>query len=163
MGICCIAIMPEFRLLKYAGFVEKFGTGTQEMLNACKADGNPEPEYKVYEKSISLVLKPSEKYMLLVGQLYGRHSNTSSQNADVVDVVDNVVDSYKENLPLNAHDRRKRLLELISANASISIAELALIMSVTKRTVDCDISWLKEHGYISREGNSKSGCWKEKY
>lgn len=37
------------------------------MLNACKADGNPGPEYKVYEKSISLVLKSSEKYMLLVG------------------------------------------------------------------------------------------------
>ena len=144
---------------KYAGFVEKFGTGIPKMLNACKTDGNPEPEYKVYEKSISLVLKPSEKYMLLVGQLYGRHSNTSSQNADVVDVVD-VVDSYKENLPLNAHDRRKRLLELISANASISIAELALIMAVTRRTVDRDISWLKEYGYISREGNSKSGCWR---
>lgn len=141
---------------KYAGFVEKFGTGIPKMLNACKADGNPEPQYKVYEKSISLVLKPSEKYILLVGQLYGRHTTTSSQNADVVDVVD----SYKENHALNAHDRRKRLLELISANASISIAELALIMAVTRRTVDRDISWLKEYGYISREGNSKSGCWR---
>ena len=61
---------------------------------------------------------------------------------------------------MNVSDRRKRLLELISANASISIAELALIMAVTKRTVDRDISWLKEHGYISREGNSKSGYWR---
>ena len=118
-----------------------------------KTDGNPEPEYKVYEKGISLVLKPSEKYMLLVGQLYGRHSNTSSQNADVVD-------SYKENHALNAHDRCKRVLELISTNASISIAELALIMEFTRHTVDRDISWLKEHGYISRVGNSKSGCWR---
>ena len=101
------------------------------MLNACKAGGNPEPEYRIYEKSISLVLKPSEKYMLLVGQLYGRHNNTSSQNVDVVDNVVDVVDSYKKNHALNAHDRRKRLLELISANASISIAELALIMAVT--------------------------------
>ena len=148
---------------KYAGFVEKFGTGIPKMLNACKADGNPEPEYKVYEKSISLVLKPSEKYMLLVGQLYGRNGNDTKQTANVVDVVDNVVDvvdGTNENHALNVQDRRKRLLELISANASISIAELALIMAVTKRTVDRDISWLKEHGYISREGNSKSGCWK---
>ena len=60
---------------KYAGFVEKFGTGIPKMLNACKSGGNPEPEYKVYEKSISLVLKPSEKYMLLVDQLYGRNIN----------------------------------------------------------------------------------------
>ena len=61
---------------------------------------------------------------------------------------------------LTAHDRRKRLLELISANASISIAELSLIMVVAKCTVERDISWLKEYGYISGEGNSKSGCWR---
>ena len=72
----------------------------------------------------------------------------------------NVVNNSNENHVLNVQDRRKRLLELISANASISIAELALIMAVTKRTVDRDISWLKEHGYISREGNSKSGYWR---
>ena len=101
--------------------------------------------------------------MLLVKQLYGRDGNASQQNANVVDVADNVVDvvdGINENYVLNVSDRRKRLLELISANASISIAELALIMSVTKRTVDRDISWLKEHGNISREGNSKSGYWR---
>ena len=152
---------------KYAGFVEKFGTGIPKMLNACKADGNPEPEYRVYEKSISLILKPSEKYMLLVEQLYGRNTSAVYQNTDVVDVVDNVVDKtgnvvndVNTGHALSAHDRRKRLLDLISANASISIAELALIMAVTKRTVDRDLSWLKEQGYISREGSSKNGYWK---
>ena len=101
--------------------------------------------------------------MLLVEQLYGRNVNDIKQSTNVVDVVDNVVDvvdGTNESHVLNVHDRRKRLLELISANSSISIAELALIMAVTKRTVDRDISWLKEHGYISREGNSKSGCWR---
>ena len=94
--------------------------------------------------------------MLLVEQLYGRNVNDIKQSTNVVDVVDGTNESHV----LNVHDRRKRLLELISANSSISIAELALIMAVTKRTVDRDISWLKEHGYISREGNSKSGCWR---
>ena len=94
--------------------------------------------------------------MLLVEQLYGRNVNDIKQSTNVVDVVDGT----NENHVLKVHDRRKRLLELISANSSISIAELALIMAVTKRTVDRDISWLKEHGYISREGNSKSGCWR---
>ena len=112
---------------KYAGFVEKFGTGIPMMLNACTKNGNPEPEYRLYEKSISLVLKPSEKYMLLVGQLYGKASKGVLPNSDVgKDVVD-VVDDSNENHALNAHDRRKRLLDLISANASISLAELVLI------------------------------------
>ena len=83
-----------------------------------------------------------------------KNNNKAHQNADVVD---NVVD---DNQAMDAHDRRKRLMELISENASISIAELALIMSVTKRTVDRDFAWLKERGYISREGNSKKGYWK---
>ena len=94
---------------KYAGFVEKFGTGIPKMLNACKADGNPEPEYKVYEKSISLVLKPSEKYMLLVGKLYGRNGNDTKQTTNVVDVVDNVVDvvdGTNENHALNVQARQ---------------------------------------------------------
>ena len=152
---------------KYAGFVEKFGTGIPKMLNACKADGNPEPEYRVYEKSISLVLKPSEKYMLLVKQLYGKNNNDTRRNPNVVDTVvdvvdktDNVVNDVNKGPVLSVHDRRKRLLDLISVNASISIAELALIMAVTKRTVDRDLSWLKEHGCISRVGSSKSGYWK---
>ena len=125
---------------KYAGFVEKFGTGIPKMLNACKADGNPEPEYNVYEKSISLILKPSGKCMLLVDQLYGRNSNDAYQNANVVDKMGNVANDTNENHALNAYDRRKRLLALISSNAFISIAELALIMAVTKRTIDRDLS-----------------------
>ena len=101
--------------------------------------------------------------MLLVGQLYGKSNNGFQKNVNVVDVVDNVVDVVdvvdktgnvvnvsNENHALNVHDRRERLLDLISANASISIAELALIMAVTKRTVDRDLSWLKEQGYISQ-------------
>ena len=118
------------------------------MLNACKVKGNPEPECKIYEKSISLVLKPSEKYMLHVGQLYGRRINNIQRNTDVVDVVDktdNVVNDSNEKHALNAHDK---LLELIFANSSISIAELAMITAVTKRTVNRDLSWLKEQGYL---------------
>ena len=64
---------------KYARFVEKFGTGIPKMLNACKVKGNPEPECKVYEKSISLVLKPSEKYMLHVGNYMEGGLITSSE------------------------------------------------------------------------------------
>ena len=65
--------------------------------------------------------------MLLVEQLYGRNVNDIKQSTNVVDVVDGTNESHV----LNVHDRRKRLLDLISANASISIAELALIMAVT--------------------------------
>ncbi len=37
-------------VFRYARFVEKFGTEIPKMLNACRADGKPEPGYNVYEK-----------------------------------------------------------------------------------------------------------------
>ena len=42
--------------------------------------------------------------MLLVKQLYGRNADGDHHNVDVVDNVVDVVDSYKENHALNAHD-----------------------------------------------------------
>ena len=116
---------------KYAGFVEKFGTGIPKMLNACKAGGNPEPEYRIYEKSISFVLKPSEKYMLLVGQLYGKTPNDVLHNADVGK--DDLF-LYKESMK-DAHTRRNAILDLIRSNPSITVSEIAIIQNVSARTI----------------------------
>ena len=140
---------------KYAGFVEKFGTGIPKMLNACKADGNPEPEYKVYEKSISLVLKPSEKYMLLVGQLYGKNHNEFLHNADVGKDVGLL---SKESLR-NSKIRRNAILDLIRSNPSITIPEIAIMQKVSARTIERDFDWLKDRGIVVREGSRSEGRW----
>ena len=53
-----------------------------------------------------IVLKSSEKYILLVDQLYGRNVNDTKQSTNVVDVVNgvvNVVDGPNEKHALNAH------------------------------------------------------------
>ena len=97
------------------------------MLNACKAGGNPEPEYRIYEKSISLVLKPSEKYMLLVDQLYGRNINDIKQNTNVgKDVGKDDVLLFKESSK-GSGIRRNAILDLIRSNPSITIPEIAII------------------------------------
>ena len=112
------------------GGVEKFGTGIPKMLNACKAGGNPEPEYRIYEKSISLVLKPSEKYMLLVDQLYGRNINDINdikQNTNVgKDVGKDDVLLFKESSK-GSGIRHNAILDLIRSNPSITIPEIAII------------------------------------
>ena len=82
------------------GGVEKFGTGIPKMLNACKAGGNPEPEYRIYEKSISLVLKP------YVGKDDVLLFKESSKGSGI---------------------RRNAILDLIRSNPSITIPEIAII------------------------------------
>ena len=144
---------------KYAGFVEKFGTGIPKMLNACKSGGNPEPEYNVYEKSISLVLKPSEKYMLLVEQLYGRNINDIKQNTNVGKDVgkDDVLLSRESSK--GSDIRRNAILDLIRSNPSITIPEIAIIQKVSTRTIERDLDWLKDRGIIAREGSRSDGQW----
>ena len=141
------------------GGVEKFGTGIPKMLNACKAGGNPEPEYRIYEKSISLVLKPSEKYMLLVDQLYGRNINDIKQNTNVgKDVGKDDVLLFKESSK-GSGIRRNAILDLIRSNPSITIPEIAIIQKVSTRTIERDLDWLKDRGIIAREGSRSDGQW----
>ena len=140
---------------RYAGFVEKFGTGIPKMLNACKADGNPEPEYKVYEKSISLVLKPSGKYMLLVGQLYGKTPKDVLHNTDVGK--DDAL--LSKGSSKGSMIRRNAILDLIRSNPAITIPEIAIIQKVSTRTIERDFDWLKDRGIIDREGSRSDGRW----
>ena len=144
---------------KYAGFVEKFGTGIPKMLNACKAGGNPEPEYRIYEKSISLVLKPSEKYMLLVKQLYGKNPNEFLHNADDGKDVGKDVGLLSRESSKGSVIRRNAILDLIRSNPFITIPEIAIIQKVSARTIERDFDWLKDKGIIIREGSRTDGRW----
>ena len=144
---------------RYAGFVEKFGTGIPKMLNACKAYGNPEPEYKVYEKSIPLVLKPYEKYILLVSHLYGGNIDDIQQNTDVGKNVGKNDALLSKGSLKSSMIRRNAILDLIRSNPSITIPEIAIIQNVSARTIERDFDWLKDRGIIIREGSRCDGWW----
>lgn len=145
---------------RYAGFVEKFGTGIPKIINACCSGDNPEPEDNVYEKSISVIFKASEKYLLLVQGLYkGKSDNIMTKSFQ--DVGDNVGANVGANIedPSNSRYRRKSIVELIKINPKISAKEIALILNVSDRTIERDLDWLKRNRMIFREGDAKGGWW----
>ncbi len=136
---------------KNAGFVEKFGTGIPKMIDACRKYGNPEPDFTVYDKSISLILKPSEKYLALVKKLYGE------------DVGENVGENASFYMPCriskNAKERRARIVSMIREKPEITAGEIAIMLEVSARTIERDLNWLKEGCIIKRQGGAKSGIW----
>ena len=139
----------------YAGFVERFGSGIPKMIKVCAEEGNPRPEYTVYDKSISLTLKPSKKYMSLVRKLYGSELNVSEN------VGENVGErgfslQYKMS---NSNQRRQKIIALIKNNPDISANNAALFFGVSTRTIERDFNWLKENGLIKREGADFGGKW----
>jgi predicted HTH transcriptional regulator len=68
------------------------------------------------------------------------------------DVTDNVTDSVT--------DRTSKIIALIKENSHISTAKIAVVLSVSKRTILRDIDKFKQSGQIRREGDEKTGHWK---
>ena len=56
-------------------------------------------------------------------------------------------------------DIQKGIIDLIRADASISIDQMAVKMAVKKRTLEREIAKMKQKGYISRTGSPRSGKW----
>ena len=54
---------------------------------------------------------------------------------------------------------QKSIIDLIEADASISIDQMAVKMAVKKRTLEREIAKMKQKGYISRTGSPRSGKW----
>jgi len=61
-----------------------------------------------------------------------------------------------KNVPKN---RQERIIDLMQADSSITIEQLAHACSVSDKTIKRDIAKLKEEGRIERLGSLKSGRW----
>lgn len=56
-------------------------------------------------------------------------------------------------------ERQRNICKLIKDNPQVSVAEMSVVLSVVKRTVERDISKLRDMGIITREGNTSAGKW----
>ena len=55
--------------------------------------------------------------------------------------------------------RERRILDLIKANGSITLQQIATELGVNERTIRRDILMLKDRGVIVREGGDFGGKW----
>jgi len=69
---------------------------------------------------------------------------------------ENVPKNVPKNVPIKRLDK---IVEIISENKDITIAELAGLLDVTDKTIKRDIAKLKEQHRLARVGSLKSGHW----
>ena len=124
-------------------YLEKWGSGIKRIMDACKAEGSPQPFWSE-EGGYTVVTFPMNK---LNGKI----------------VTQNVPQSEPQNEHQNEHQnepqKRASIIEsLIVENESISINTIAERLNATRITVRRD---LKKLGY-AWEGASKNGHWVKK-
>ncbi|MBR4533767.1 MAG: winged helix-turn-helix transcriptional regulator [Bacteroidaceae bacterium] len=79
---------------------------------------------------------------------------------DVTDNGGNIGGKDGGDVPLNELTKiQKDIIDLIRADDSISVNQMAVKMAVKKRTLEREIANMKQKGYISRTGSPRNGQW----
>lgn len=127
-----------------AGLVERFGSGIQKIVDFCKENGNLKPTYNIQPDMITLKIKSRpENIELALGGDHGGENKVATPQITVVSV----------------KQRRMNLLESMKSNPASTVSGLSNMTGIPVRTIDRDIAWLKENGYLKREGSDRSGTW----
>ena len=119
-------------------YMEKRGSGLTRICNETKALDGYKDELKPVFKSTPTQFR-----------------TTIYATADTQDVGDNDGDVSETKLT----ERQQKILDLIKASPTISAHRMSEILSVSQRTIERDISKMKEIGILQRNGNDNDGVW----
>ncbi len=136
-------------MLRMIGYGENIGTGFSTILKTWDSINWITPK-----------LMENPELMKVELSLFLKKSDISDKTSK--DVIENVTDSSK-NLKaikkLELSVRQQFILGMIKYKPTITINEMSVTLSVTKRTVDRDIAKLQELGVVKRNGADNNGYW----
>lgn len=118
-------------------YVQEFGEGVDRMYKEMEKAGLPAPEYK------------DVAFML--------HATTRNGINVADSVVDNVADNHAAIIKLSATEQE--ILEHLQNSPTLSAKELAALLHKTPRTIQRNMTALKEKGLLRREGSDRKGKW----
>ena len=76
----------------------------------------------------------------------------SSDNQNVGDFVGDMSET-------KLTERQQKILNLIKESPTISAKQMSETLSVTTRTIERDLSFMKKVGVLKREGKDNNGMW----
>ena len=115
-----------------AGYVENWAMGIQRIMDACKANGNPEPMFEETFGGVTATLR----------------IRTDKKKPTEPISFDNDLD-----------EKDKAIIQCILQNSSCSKKGIAEITSIPFSTVRNHVLKLSAAGIIRREGSNKKGFW----
>jgi ATP-dependent DNA helicase RecG len=118
-------------LLEKCDYIEKMGTGIQRMRIAMAEKHLPEPEFEFEGFFIVTLYRKAKKDRQSI-------EKDSEHESQVIE---------------------EQILELMMANAEVTISGMAEKLNRSTRTVERHLKRLREDGFIIREGSKSSGKW----
>ena len=119
-----------------AAYLEGWGTGIKRMIDVCKAHNLPEPFYQIWADG-TIVLTFLRPKTAKNGEEFGEENQ------------------YQE-----LTERQRIIIRSIFSNGECTAKSLAKSLAMSERTVQREISFLRNNGYITKEGSDTKGLWK---
>jgi predicted HTH transcriptional regulator len=135
--------------LYLAGYIERMGTGTSDIVKKTLDAGLKEPIF-VQDSDFKVVIFRGSKLANNEGQNDTQYAKDSEQ---IQDKFGTNSEQIRNKFGINV----LKTIELIAQNPEITAAEIASKLVLNKRTIENYLSILKEHNYLSREGSKKNG------
>lgn len=128
------------QVLYQTSYLEKWGTGAGRIVQICREQNLPEPEWKAENGMVSIV--------------FSRPKDDDTANDTVNDTVNDTA-----NDTANVNAIQNEIIEAIKFNNHITYDEIADALKVSRKTVARHISSLKEKGVLVRIGGDRGGFW----
>lgn len=151
------------------GYIEKAGTGTEDIICKCMSYGLDKPEFRQdYDFKVIIWRKQVDQKIDEVGQKIdevGQKKNDVIEKIPQVTQKRNEVDHKIEQLSQKAQQLSQKLSQktteaiffAINNDAYVSIKTMGLLASCGQTTVKRYLSFLTENGFISHIGPDKGG------
>ena len=150
-----VEFMREYKLVK------EFGEGVDRMFREMAEVGNPAPEYKQVEFMVKVKLtsvlrdedETVEKGTLKIPEKSTLETEDGQEKGQKTR-------KWPESGPEKTVEKTvEKITRIIKENPTITIKELSLLLSLTRRGVEEQIKSLKAKGIIRRVGPDKGGHW----
>ena len=128
------------QVLYLTAYLERWGTGIERIVQICREYDVPEPEWSASEHDVTVTFwRIGKDQPIKEGALGGENVENSGEN--------------------QLSERQVLICNMLKVNGENSARSLARILNLSQRTVEREISFLRNHGFIDKDG-TKNGVWK---
>ena len=140
------------------GYVEKAGTGTEDMADLCRRWGLPPPEF-VLDDDFKVVLRRPSRAESGKTAIHSGAASGSLDEAALKTALETALKTAEKRFPESVFAKQLRMLTLLCGNPEITLSAIATAIGVSERTADVYAATLREIGIVKRIGGRKTGKW----
>ena len=142
-----------------AGFIEAWGRGIEKIVNGFKADGLTPPTFSVEQGGVTVHI-PREKFVAInLGGTTDINQFKDPENTDIKSDQEPNQTEPKPNQNRTKTEQKNRIVELITANPTITRAELSKELGLHESSIQRRLDALVKEGRIRHIGPTNGGTW----